>query len=105
MAWFARRMKVRMSPFYHRPLLRRPRLAHRACDQTVLVEPAFERAVEERRAPTRLEADQFGQSRVAAEQERGPPREALLERVAKLRVKIRQRTGAGESNAVGRIGD
>src|SRR5450759_4221430 len=59
-----------------------PRLTHRARHQPIFVEAAFEGAVEERRAPARLEPDQFRQARVAAEQERGPSREALLERIS-----------------------
>src|SRR5450631_2375304 len=77
-----------------------PRLTHRACHHAVFVEAALERAIEERRAPAGLEPDQFRQTRIAAQQKRGPAGEALLERIAEPRVELRQRIRARESNAV-----
>ncbi len=69
------------------------------------VEAALDRAVEQRRASRGLQSDQLRQPRVAGEQVRGPAGEALLQRVAELRIHRRQRRVALEPHAVGRIGD
>ena len=67
------------------------RAAMPAGDDLEAIQPAFDRAVEERRAPRWLQPDQLGEPRVAGEEVRGPAGEALLQRVAELRVERRER--------------
>ena len=74
-------------------------------DQRKLEQPAFDRAVEQRRLACDLEVDQLRQPQVAGEEERCPAGEALLQRVAQQRIERRHLLLVGEAHAVRRIGE
>ena len=69
-----------------------------AGDQRKLEQPAFDRAVEQRRLPRDLEVDELRQPQVAGEEERGPAGEVLLQRVAQQRIE-RARSSPGRRGA------
>ena len=59
---------------------------HRAADEFEFEEPAFEGAVEERRATTGGQPDQLGQTKICRKEVRPPACEVLLQAVADPRV-------------------
>src|ERR1043166_845851 len=69
----------------------------------VFVEAAFERAVEEHGLARRRKADQPREIRIAREDERGPSREALLQRVPELRIELGELLLVAEPDPVRRI--
>src|SRR5690606_19741995 len=69
------------------------------------VKPALERAVPERRAPRRLQADELRHAEVRREEKAAPAREALLPGVAEPGIEARELIGASHALAVRRIGD
>lgn len=60
---------------------------HRAADDFEFEEPAFERAVEEWRAPAGRQTNQFGQTQIRREEVRTPAGEFLLQAIAEPQVK------------------
>src|SRR5258706_6531923 len=71
----------------------------------ILVEPAFQWPVIERRAPGRGQPDQLRKPRIPREEVAAPARVVLLQRIAELRVELRERRLLADAGAVGRIGE
>src|SRR5207344_1763278 len=80
-------------------------LSHSSFHHLVFEQTAFEGAVVERGAFGRGEADELGQSHVAAEQVGTPAAELLLQYVAELWVKLRQCLLLAKTNTVRRVSD
>src|SRR5256885_1912413 len=60
-------------------------------DDQILVEPAFQRAVVKRGALGRAQSDQLRKSRIPREEVTAPARVVFLQRIAELRVELRER--------------
>src|SRR5260221_6917026 len=71
----------------------------------ILVEAAFQWPVVERRAPGRGQPDQLRKPRIPREEVAAPARVVFLQRIAELRVEVRERRLLADAGAVGRIGD
>src|SRR2546430_4199015 len=80
-------------------------LAIGPCDDPILVEPAFQRAVVKRGALGRAQSDQLRKSRIPREEVATPARVVFLERIAQLRVELRERRFVADPGAVGRVGE
>src|SRR5256885_9056446 len=74
-------------------------------DDQILVEPAFQRAVVKRGALGRAQSDQLRKSRIPREEVTAPARVVFLQRIAELRVELRERGLFADPGAVGRIGE
>src|SRR2546421_3013428 len=74
-------------------------------DDKILVEPAFQRAVVKRGALGRAQSDQLRKSRIPREEVTAPARVVFLQRIAELRVELRERGLFADPGAVGRIGE
>src|SRR2546429_6314712 len=74
-------------------------------DDQILVEPAFERAVVKRGALGRAQSDQLRKSRIPREEVTAPARVVFLQRIAQLRVELREGRLFADAGAVGRIGE
>ncbi len=77
----------------------------RAGDDSVFQQTALQRAVEQRRALRGLQADQLRHLRIRGEEIAAPAGEALLERIAQLRIEGRQPFRLLQPHAIGRVGD
>src|SRR2546430_9434828 len=74
-------------------------------EDRMLVEPAFQRAVVKRGALGRAQSDQLRKSRIPREEVTAPARVVFLQRIAELRVELRERGLFADPGAVGRIGE